>query len=173
MRPRGKVQVPNRCRPVDTGSVLFLSQVCPDEQLSPRRLRVNLGWKLKYETARDIASFPTALSAAITRWCARPSPRLQIAGRGSRITVAKPQITPGQTLVIRDAISNRLRAIRNFRNSNAVNAESLSIRLQNAYCADHFEPPPSANRCARIGRFISPNSRYNHAFLGAAGESNT
>ena len=42
IRPREKVQVPNLCRPVDTGSVPFLSQVCPDEQLFPRCPNANI-----------------------------------------------------------------------------------------------------------------------------------
>jgi hypothetical protein len=182
--------VPNHCRPVDTGSVPFLSQVCSDEQLFPRCPGANSVEKPNYETALNDASFPAALSA-VTRWSVCASRRSRVAGEESRITVAKSWITSRQPLITRDAVSHWCAAIRNDRNSNVLNAQSLSSRFQKHVFWHTFCATPHAGRASqsglrgapaigrgplrrsRITRHTIPNSRYNHAFLGAAGESNT
>jgi len=83
-------------------------------------------------------------------------------------------------------------AIGNDRNSNTINGESPSNRLQKSCFLAHIlrttirwsriakRAPRGVGygsrttiRRSRITRHTIPNSRYNHAFLGAAGESNT
>jgi hypothetical protein len=82
-------------------------------------------------------------------------------------------------------------AIRNARNSNTINAKSLSNRQKNMFwrafraqpIAGHASQVAASrvagrrswitSHCSRIRRVIRPNSRYNHAFLRAAGQSNT
>jgi hypothetical protein len=101
----------------------------------------------------------------------------------------RPQVANRCSQVMRFLIG--CAAIRNDRNSNAINTESLSNRFQKHVSWRTFCAPPLAGRASqsmlrgspamgrgprrrsRITRHAIPNSRYNHAFLGAAGESNT
>src|SRR5271156_3976473 len=107
IRLRGKVQMADRFRPVGTGSVPFLSQVCPDEQLFRRCLRAKVGWKLKYESALTNASFPPARSAFLC-WSFSSPHRSGSAGHGSRITPDRSRVTSRRSLLTNRANSNRL-----------------------------------------------------------------
>jgi hypothetical protein len=72
-RPSQKVQVATHFRPASTGSVPFLSFVCPNAQLFSPRLRVNFEWRRKNETVQTLVyseSLPVAGSKGAP--CAPP-----------------------------------------------------------------------------------------------------
>jgi hypothetical protein len=149
--------VPNLCRPVDPGSVPFLSRVCPDEQLFPpcpvltsyRDQIMKLHSMTRHSRQRSAPSPGDPFVLRVVHGSQARSLEVQLPNHRSRLANPCSQGTP---FLIGCA------AIRNDRNSNAINGESPSNRFQKARFLAHILRPTT--RWSRIAKRASRGAGY-------------